>query len=94
MPTSRPRHTLTETDALKDTLDRASELFPDAPSRTALLHAVIELGDTELRRRDREAAERQAQDAERLRYLAAVSTGQLAGIDADELRAVRHRGYD
>jgi hypothetical protein len=90
MPTSRPRHTLTETDQLREVLDRAQALFPDASSRKAALEQVIRLGDSELRRqealRDADAAERRG----RIDYLATLSPGNEPGLDFSALRRVRH----
>lgn len=37
MPTTRPRHTLTETEALADVLDRAAVRFPEAAANRAEL---------------------------------------------------------
>ena len=93
MPTSRPRHTLTETDELRDVLDRAQAQFPRARSRKALLEQLIRLGDAELRRRQREQQEAQQRVRERLEYLADVSTGARPGIDFDALERIRHERY-
>jgi hypothetical protein len=93
MPTSRPRHTLTETDELRDVLDRAQALFPEARSRKALLEQLVKLGDAELRRRQREEQEERARVRERLEYLADASTGIRPGIDFDALERIRHEHY-
>ncbi|MCF8522278.1 MAG: hypothetical protein K9G08_00745 [Pontimonas sp.] len=45
MPTSRPRHMITETDALSAALERAAELWPeDARDRGRLLRRVLSAG--------------------------------------------------
>jgi len=93
MPTARPRHTLTETEDLRDVLDRARNRFPEAPSRKALLEAVIRLGDEELRRLERAEVAQKARERERLERLVALSTGMRAGIDFSVLERVRHDGY-
>jgi len=50
MPTTRPRHTLTETDELARALDAAAERWPeDRHSRTRLLARLVDLGWTTLR---------------------------------------------
>lgn len=49
MPTTRPRHTLTETDELAAALERAAARWPeDAGSKTKLLLRLIEAGDRAL----------------------------------------------
>jgi len=93
MPTTRPRHTLTETDDLRDVLDRARRRFPEARSRKALLEAVIRLGDEELRRLERLEEAQDAHERERLERLIALSTGTRAGIDFSILERVRHDEY-
>jgi hypothetical protein len=93
MPTSRPRHTLTETDELRELLDRARARFPDAPSRSALLWSVLRVGDAELRRREAVDREREAERQRDVGRLARISTGDEPGIDFDALERVRHEGY-
>lgn len=45
MPTTRPRHTLTETDELAAALDEAARRWPeDARSRSRLLLRLVEAG--------------------------------------------------
>jgi hypothetical protein len=45
MPTTRPRHTLTETDELAAALDAAARHWPeDAASRSRLLLRLVEAG--------------------------------------------------
>lgn len=55
MPTTRPRYTLTETDALAQALERAARRWPeDAGSKTRLLLRLIETGADAIEH-DREA---------------------------------------
>lgn len=66
MPTTRPRHTLTETDQLAAALDEAARRWPeDADSRSRLLLRLVEAGQQAIsdelareRRRRRDAVER------------------------------------
>jgi hypothetical protein len=45
MPTTRPRHTLTETDSLAVALDNAAITWPELRGdRTALLRKLVEVG--------------------------------------------------
>lgn len=74
MPTTRPRHTLTETDELAAALDEAARRWPeDADSRSRLLLRLIEAGQQAL---DEERKRR------RRRRLAAVerTAGALTGV--------------
>lgn len=65
MPTTRPRHTLTETDELAAALDEAARRWPeDAHSRSCLLLRLVATGQQAIsnelareRRRRREAVE-------------------------------------
>lgn len=66
MPTTKPRHLITETDAVAAALDAAARVWPDeAHSRSRLLVRLIELGRQQL-------ADRQEQ----------LVTNRLAAIDA------------
>ena len=62
MPTTRPRHTLTETDELASALDTAARHWPeDAGSRSRLLLRLIEAGERAISEdRERERAQRRA----------------------------------
>ncbi|HLI59363.1 MAG TPA: hypothetical protein VKV21_06820 [Solirubrobacteraceae bacterium] len=62
MPTTRPRHTLTETDELAAALDAAARRWPqDAGSRTRLLLRLVEAGQRAIDAdRERERARRRA----------------------------------
>ncbi|MDN5798314.1 MAG: hypothetical protein L0H79_21550 [Intrasporangium sp.] len=44
MPTTRPRHVVTETDAVARALDHAAERWPDERSRAKLLLRLVEEG--------------------------------------------------
>ena len=45
MPTSRPRHMITETDQLSDALSEAAKIWPElSGQRTLLLRKVLEVG--------------------------------------------------
>ncbi|CAB4551895.1 unannotated protein [freshwater metagenome] len=45
MPTTRPRHMITETDQLSEALSQAAKLWPElAGQRTLLLRKVLEVG--------------------------------------------------
>jgi hypothetical protein len=54
MPTTRPRHMLTETDKLARALDRAAERWPDERNRRQLLLRLIEEGDNAISREEEE----------------------------------------
>jgi predicted YcjX-like family ATPase len=45
MPTTRPRHVLTETDELSDALDKAARVWPELhDDRAALLRRLVDEG--------------------------------------------------
>ena len=45
MPTTRPRHMITETDQLSEALSQAAKLWPElSGQRTLLLRKVLEVG--------------------------------------------------
>ena len=55
MPTKRPRHTITESDRLKNALRLASELHPElADNKTDLVREILNLGIESLERKDAE----------------------------------------
>ncbi len=81
MPTSRPRHSITETDSIAHAIDVARQTWPEvADDRAALLRRLVEHG----------AARLEASGAEqRVRRLLAVddTAGILAGVyRTDEAR--------
>ena len=50
MPTTRPRHMITETEHLKKTLDAAATLWPElSQERAELLRKVLETGESAIR---------------------------------------------
>jgi hypothetical protein len=73
VPTTRPRHVITETDALAAALDEAARRWPeDARSRSRLLLRLIEIGRTQL------VGERENEIEDRRRAIRETS-GILAG---------------
>lgn len=74
MPTTRPRHTLTETDELAAALDEAARRWPEnARSRSRLLLRLIEAGHQAISKEH---------EGERRRRLAAIERthGQFRGV--------------
>jgi len=74
VPTTKPRHTLTETDELAAALDAAARRWPDdASSRPRLLLRLVEAG---------ERAINQEREQERTRRRVAVehTAGALTGV--------------
>ena len=74
MPTSRPRHTLTETDELARALNAAAARWPDekeAPTR--LLLRLVETGHRAIEEEDEARAERRREAIER-------TAGALTGV--------------
>lgn len=64
VPTTRPRYTVTDTGALRQTLDRAQKRWPDIDDRRQLLLALVDLGRDVIAQQDtanhhRERGERQ-----------------------------------
>lgn len=55
MPTTRPRHLITESDELADALDRAREHFP-GQSRAELIRSLARLGAEALEARQQDRA--------------------------------------
>ncbi len=74
MPTTRPRHTLTETDELAAALNEAARRWPeDARSRSRLLLRLVEAGH--------EAISEQRESERRRRHAAIKRThGQFRGV--------------
>jgi hypothetical protein len=73
MPTSRPRHTLTETNELERALDDAARRWPeDRDARSKLLLRLVRRGHSALR------AE-QTRDVERRREAVQRTRGSLTG---------------
>jgi hypothetical protein len=84
MPTTRPRHTVTETDAVARALDRAARRWPEEPNRQRLLLRLIEEGERAvLAAEDAQVAERR----ERILRHSGVATGIYPPRYLDDLRA-------
>lgn len=83
MPTTRPRHTITETDAIARALDEAGEHWPEVESRSQLLLRLIAAGH----RAVRQGLE---QDADRRRAAIEATSGVLTGVyEPDYLSRLR-----
>jgi hypothetical protein len=84
MPTSRPRHTITETEEMARALDDAARRWPmEASKRGALLVHLAREGHRSIRRTD-SAARDQQQDAVRR------TAGRLSGVyPRDYLKRLR-----
>ncbi len=77
MPTTRPRHVITESDKVSKALDDASRRWPeDAGSRSKLLLRLIEEGHHSV------IGEREGK-AQRRRDAVAQTTGALSGAYGD-----------
>jgi hypothetical protein len=74
MPTTRSRHTITETDEVIRAIDEAARRWPeDRDSRARLLHRLVEAGYEAIRQQRREHA------ADRERAIRRTS-GALTGV--------------
>ncbi len=73
MPTTRPRHTITETDAVARALDEAGERWPEVENRSQLLLRLIAAGH----RAVRQALEA---DISRRRKAVEATGGALTGV--------------
>lgn len=74
VPTSRPRHTLTETDRLATALDEAARRWPeDAGSRSRLLLRLVEAGQHAISEERARASTRRLKAVER-------THGQFRGV--------------
>ncbi len=83
VPTTRPRLTITETDALARALDAAAVRWPEVRSRRELLLRLVEEG--------REAIDRDSADeAARRRHAIRLTSGALTGsYETDYLERLR-----
>lgn len=72
MPTTRPRHTVTETEDVARALDDAARRWPDVRSRSQLLLQLLAEGHASLRREDAEETERRR---EAIRRTSGILTG-------------------
>ena len=84
MPTTRPRHQVTETPAIARALDRASRRWPEA-SRSQLLLRLLSAGEAALEREDddRAAAHRAGVNASAGAYPDAFTPNHLDDLRAD-----------
>lgn len=74
MPTTRPRHTITETDDVRQALDDAARRWPaERAARQRLLVRLIEEGH-------RAISEQQAVETKRRRELIRRGAGALTGV--------------
>ena len=78
MPTTRPRHLLTETDDLAEAIDAAASLFP-GESRANILRRLVQLGADTI-------AERQGQHRQAVRDRAGRYPGLFPASYLDGLR--------
>lgn len=84
VPTARPRHTITETDAVAEAIDLAAERWPeDRAARQRLLLRLVHAGHDAL-------AAQQARAVTRRRSAITQTSGILSGIyRPDELQRLR-----
>ena len=83
MPTTRPRHTLTETDELAAALDAAARRWPeDAGSRSRLLLRLVEAGERAIsdERERRRARRRAAVERTHGQFRGVYGPGYLDGL--------------
>jgi hypothetical protein len=74
LPTTRPRHTVTETDQIARAIDDAARRWPeDASRRAALLVRLVEAGHAMIRKDDEAAIERRREAVRRTK-------GILSGV--------------
>jgi non-ribosomal peptide synthetase component E (peptide arylation enzyme) len=85
MPTSRPRHTVTETPSIARALDAAARTWPELRSdRASLLRRLVEVGGASLSSREEGTlTERRAAIAR----VAGMATGLYPPGTADRLRS-------
>ena len=93
MPTTRPRHSITETPEVAAAIDQALEVFPDAGSRAGVLMELIRLGADEVQRRRRSVDEKWADRRAAVRELSQMCSGELPGMDVELLKRVREEAW-
>ncbi|WP_141494592.1 hypothetical protein [Kytococcus schroeteri] len=82
MPTTRPRHLVTESDELGQALDHAARRWPELSRGQLVARLAVEGG--------RRLAVDEGVEAERRRRLLEVAGGHLAGVgDSSRLRTQR-----
>ena len=84
MPTTRPRHTVTETDEIAQALDLAARRWPQEPNRQRLLLRLIEEGERAVLA---EEASRVAERRQRILHHSGAASGMYPAGYLDELRA-------
>lgn len=84
MPTTRPRHQVTETPEVAHALDLAARRWPGEP-RARLLMRLVRFGSAELEREDAatERRRREAVDSTSGRYAEAFAEDHLARLRED-----------
>jgi len=84
MPTTRPRHQVTETPAVAAALDRAARRWPDEP-RSRLLLRLVQMGSEALDQgiEEETARRRDAVEATRGKYVDVFGDGYLAELRED-----------
>lgn len=89
MPTARPRHTITETDAVARALDAAADRWPeDAGARGRLLMRLVEEGHAAIN-------DAREQEIERRRRAVRETAGILTGVYRDhEVQRLREEWPD
>ncbi|MGI8729387.1 MAG: hypothetical protein ACR2LK_05265 [Solirubrobacteraceae bacterium] len=88
MPTQRKRHTVTETDAVGDTLRQVEAV---TGRRADLGELIVIGGEVKLRRAEQDARDSQARLRLRQRFVERTQTGE--GIDTGALQAVHESGW-
>ena len=83
MPTTRPRLTITETDALARALDAAAAHWPEVRSRRELLLLLVEQGHEVI---DRDRADEAARRRQAVRLTSGALTGAYEPAYLDRLR--------
>ncbi len=93
MPTTRPRHSITETPEVAAAIDQARTTFPDADSRAAVLLELIRLGAEEVERRRQTDEDERAARLDAVRELSQMCSGELPGMDVDVLKRAREEAW-
>lgn len=83
VPTARPRHTITETEAVGRALDTAQRRWPDERNRQRLLLRLIEEGDRTVRSEVTKQAQRRT---EMIKRASGAASGMYKPGYMEELR--------